>query len=74
MSASSRLGTYLVRVALRLRGRAREVPGRYPGLGSLGLLLGHLHERLPHSKLDLVDAGYRTWEDAEEYAELVISR
>jgi pimeloyl-ACP methyl ester carboxylesterase len=23
-----------------------------------------LHERLPHSKLDIIDAGYFTWEDA----------
>jgi pimeloyl-ACP methyl ester carboxylesterase len=31
-----------------------------------------LHERLPHSKLDVVDAGHYTWEDAAaEYAELV---
>jgi pimeloyl-ACP methyl ester carboxylesterase len=33
-----------------------------------------LHERLPKSKLDLIDAGHFTWEDAaEEYAELVTS-
>jgi pimeloyl-ACP methyl ester carboxylesterase len=31
-----------------------------------------LHERLPHSKLDLIDAGHFAWEDgADEYAELV---
>ena len=31
-----------------------------------------LHERLPHSKLNLVDAGHFTWEDAaDEYAALV---
>ena len=31
-----------------------------------------LHERLPHSKLDLLDAGHFTWEDAaDEYAALV---
>jgi pimeloyl-ACP methyl ester carboxylesterase len=31
-----------------------------------------LHERLPNSKLDIVDAGHFTWEDAaDEYAELV---
>jgi hypothetical protein len=31
-----------------------------------------LHERLPKSKLDLIDAGHFTWEDAaEDYAELV---
>jgi pimeloyl-ACP methyl ester carboxylesterase len=31
-----------------------------------------LHERLPHSKLDIIDAGYFTWEDAPvEYAALV---
>jgi pimeloyl-ACP methyl ester carboxylesterase len=33
-----------------------------------------LHERLPKSKLDLIDAGHFTWEDAaDEYAELVTS-
>jgi pimeloyl-ACP methyl ester carboxylesterase len=31
-----------------------------------------LHERLPHSKLDVIDAGHFTWEDASaEYADLV---
>jgi pimeloyl-ACP methyl ester carboxylesterase len=31
-----------------------------------------LHDRLPHSKLDLLDAGHFTWEDAaDEYAQLV---
>jgi pimeloyl-ACP methyl ester carboxylesterase len=31
-----------------------------------------LHERLPHSKLDIVDAGHFAWEDAaDEYAALV---
>jgi pimeloyl-ACP methyl ester carboxylesterase len=31
-----------------------------------------LHQRLPHSKLDLLDAGHFTWEDAaDEYAALV---
>jgi len=31
-----------------------------------------LHERLPHSKLDILDAGHFTWEDAvDEYAALV---
>ena len=31
-----------------------------------------LHERLPHSKLDLIDAGHFAWEDgADEYAALV---
>jgi pimeloyl-ACP methyl ester carboxylesterase len=31
-----------------------------------------LHERLPHSKLDVIDAGHFTWEDAaDEYASLV---
>jgi pimeloyl-ACP methyl ester carboxylesterase len=31
-----------------------------------------LHERLPHSKLDIIDAGHFTWEDAPaEYAALV---
>jgi pimeloyl-ACP methyl ester carboxylesterase len=31
-----------------------------------------LHQRLPHSKLDIVDAGHFTWEDAaDEYAALV---
>jgi pimeloyl-ACP methyl ester carboxylesterase len=34
----------------------------------------YLHERLPKSKLDLIDAGHFTWEDAaDEYAELVTS-
>jgi pimeloyl-ACP methyl ester carboxylesterase len=33
-----------------------------------------LHERLPKSKLDILDAGHFTWEDAaDEYAELVTS-
>jgi pimeloyl-ACP methyl ester carboxylesterase len=33
-----------------------------------------LHERLPHSKLDIVDAGHFTWEDAApQYAALVAS-
>jgi pimeloyl-ACP methyl ester carboxylesterase len=33
-----------------------------------------LHERLPHSKLDVIDAGHFTWEDsAAEYAAQVIS-
>jgi pimeloyl-ACP methyl ester carboxylesterase len=33
-----------------------------------------LHERLPHSRLDIVDAGHFTWEDAAaEYADLVTS-
>jgi pimeloyl-ACP methyl ester carboxylesterase len=33
-----------------------------------------LHERLPHSKLDVLDAGHFTWEDAPaEYAALVTS-
>jgi pimeloyl-ACP methyl ester carboxylesterase len=32
----------------------------------------YLHERLPKSKLDLIDAGHFTWEDApREYAEIV---
>jgi len=31
-----------------------------------------LHDRLPHSKLDILDAGHFTWEDAaDEYAALV---
>ena len=35
---------------------------------------GYLHERLPNSKLDLVDAGHFVWEDAaDEYASLVTS-
>jgi pimeloyl-ACP methyl ester carboxylesterase len=33
-----------------------------------------IHERLPHSKLDVIDAGHFTWEDAaDEYAALVTS-
>jgi pimeloyl-ACP methyl ester carboxylesterase len=33
-----------------------------------------LHERLPHSKLDILDAGHFTWEDAaDQYAALVTS-
>ncbi len=33
-----------------------------------------LHERLPHSKLDVIDAGHFTWEDAAaDYAALVTS-
>ncbi len=33
-----------------------------------------LHERLPHNKLDVIDAGHFTWEDtAAEYAALVTS-
>jgi len=31
-----------------------------------------LHQRLPHSQLDIIDAGHFTWEDAaDEYAVLV---
>ena len=34
----------------------------------------YLHERLPTSKLDVIDAGHFTWEDrADEYAALVTS-
>jgi pimeloyl-ACP methyl ester carboxylesterase len=34
----------------------------------------YLHERLPHSRLSMVDAGHFTWEDAaDEYADLVTS-
>jgi pimeloyl-ACP methyl ester carboxylesterase len=34
----------------------------------------YLHERLPKSKLDLIDAGHFTWEDApEEYAQILTS-
>ncbi|MCW3043197.1 MAG: hypothetical protein JWL57_1355 [Actinobacteria bacterium] len=34
-----------------------------------------LHERLPNSKLDIIDAGHFTWEDrADEYAALVTGR
>jgi pimeloyl-ACP methyl ester carboxylesterase len=34
----------------------------------------YLHERLPNSKLDIVDAGHFTWEDAaDDYATLVTS-
>ena len=33
-----------------------------------------LHARLPHSKLDILDAGHFTWEDAaDQYADLVTS-
>ena len=33
-----------------------------------------LHDRLPHIKLDIIDAGHFTWEDAaDEYAALVTS-
>ena len=33
-----------------------------------------LHERLPHSKLDIIDAGHFTWEDAaKQYAALITS-
>ena len=33
-----------------------------------------LHERLPHSKLDIIDAGHFIWEEAaDEYAALVTS-
>jgi pimeloyl-ACP methyl ester carboxylesterase len=33
-----------------------------------------LHERLPHSKLDFVDAGHFAYEDrAEEYTELILA-
>ena len=34
----------------------------------------YLHERLPKSKLDIIDAGHFTWEDAaDQYAALVTS-
>jgi pimeloyl-ACP methyl ester carboxylesterase len=33
-----------------------------------------LHQRLPHSKLDMIDAGHFTWEDgADDYASLVMT-
>jgi pimeloyl-ACP methyl ester carboxylesterase len=33
-----------------------------------------LHQRLPHSKLDMIDVGHFTWEDgADEYADIVTS-
>ena len=33
-----------------------------------------LHQRLPNSKLDIIDAGHFTWEDAaDQYAALVTS-
>ena len=33
-----------------------------------------LHRRLPHSRLDIIDVGHFTWEDAAaEYAALVTS-
>jgi pimeloyl-ACP methyl ester carboxylesterase len=33
-----------------------------------------LHQRLPHSKLDIIDAGHFTWEDSpDEYAALITS-
>jgi pimeloyl-ACP methyl ester carboxylesterase len=33
---------------------------------------GYFHGCLPHSELDLVDAGHFTWEDAaDQYAEIV---
>jgi pimeloyl-ACP methyl ester carboxylesterase len=54
---------------------------RRPGGGPWGDLWGwavppsnhrYLNERLPHSKLDLVDAGHVTWEDAaDQDAEIV---
>lgn len=35
---------------------------------------GFLHDRLPHSTLDIVDAGHFTWEDAAgQYTALVTS-
>jgi pimeloyl-ACP methyl ester carboxylesterase len=34
----------------------------------------YLHERLPNSKLDIIDAGHFTWEDAvDQYSALVTS-
>jgi pimeloyl-ACP methyl ester carboxylesterase len=36
------------------------------------LVAAFLHERLPNNKLDIIDAGHFTWEDAaDEYALLV---
>jgi pimeloyl-ACP methyl ester carboxylesterase len=33
-----------------------------------------LHQRLPHSQLDMIDVGHFTWEDgADEYADIVTS-
>jgi pimeloyl-ACP methyl ester carboxylesterase len=33
-----------------------------------------LHQRLPHSKLDIIDAGHFTWEDSpDEFASLIIA-
>ena len=48
--------------------RRRPRPGGAPGNAEF------LHARLPRSKLDLLDAGHFTWEDAaDEYAALITS-
>jgi pimeloyl-ACP methyl ester carboxylesterase len=34
----------------------------------------YLHDRLPNSRLDLIDAGHFVWEDApEDHADIIIS-
>jgi pimeloyl-ACP methyl ester carboxylesterase len=44
------------------------------GVGATSRDVKILHERLPHSKLDFVDAGHFAYEDrAEEYAELILA-
>jgi pimeloyl-ACP methyl ester carboxylesterase len=49
-----------------------EVPGRPVGLAVPPSNHRYLNERLPHSKLDLVDVGHFTWEDAaDQDAEII---
>ena len=53
----------------------RRAPRRRPGSWDWAVPPSnhrYLHERLPKSKLDLVDAGHFTWEDAaDQDAEIV---
>ena len=64
----------------RLAERTHLVAIDMPGFGhserreSLMSPRAMLHERLPNSKLDLLDTGHFTWEDgADQYAALVTS-
>jgi pimeloyl-ACP methyl ester carboxylesterase len=52
----------------RMRAHANDTPRMSSWLNNAE----YLHERLPNSKLDLIDAGHFVWEDAaDEYAALV---
>ncbi|MFL4909118.1 alpha/beta fold hydrolase [Streptomyces sp. MMS24-I2-30] len=47
------------------------IAGRYDSVVPLDNA-EYLHQRLPHSKLDVIDAGHFVWEEgADEYADVV---